>query len=273
MGWSNDQLNAIYVYNASTGALLLSVDQKGLYLANSADGSYFKVESRHSTIGVQDIIAVELQPPNSVIAGVTYSFAELVADENLLSAGHAIPELVISSPYSTGKMAALINLQGQSNTSAADDSVILLSAAFLLGKNGSQIGQGTLDSGANYATASFTGTEIAADYCAEAVGVMVTTRVYEGRWTGTMQSSVSGDKIGLRLYTGPTKNSLVGATQLFDYGQTTIGAANTAQPFFVDTEFVGVPGKFFILGARRASGTGTCILNIGQRKLSDISGT
>lgn len=271
--WSNDQLNQIFVYDATTGTLILRIDSTGLYYYNVANQSFFKVTGAPNDS--TNTVSAQFGPGVSSVASVSYAVPGLiVGGENVFSPTSVAGKMYLVSPrISHTNIGANINLISQSNLSAVDDSQIDLYAAFLFGKNGNQIGQGTVDSGANYATASYTGTEIVADYCSEAVGVMSTTRVYEGRWTGVLQSSVAGDKIGLRIYTNASKTSLTGAVQIIDYGSITIAAANTSQPFFVDTSIVGVPGKFLLLGARRISGTGTCQMLIGQRKLSDISGS
>lgn len=267
--WSNDQLNQIFVYDAATGTLILRVDSTGLYYYNVTNGSYFKVGV--DTQDTSNNVAIFVQPGNSAIPGVTWSAPGEIIGGEVINGAETSGEIVLLSPQIGTKVRGQINILGQDSSSVTDDSEIDLLAADLFGNQFNVIGQGTVDDGANYTTNNFSSTtEVAADWAGETYGTMVTSRFYEGRWTGTVQSSTAGDRVGLRLYTGPSKTSLAGSTLLFDYGQITIAAANTPQPFFVDTEFGGVPGQFLLLGARRASGSGTCFLNIGMRKIIDL---
>jgi hypothetical protein len=270
--WSNDQLNEIFVYDAQTGTLILRIDSTGFYYYNVSNGSYFSVG-----VGItNDSVASFWMPGASSIPGVTYEHAgEIIATEIVSVPGvTALPILNIFSPTTTGKLKSQISLAGQSNTSAVDDSQIEFIAALIISRNLNEIGQGTVDDGTvvSYTSANFTGTEIAADYVSERLGVFSTTRCYKMQWTGTVQSSTAGDRVGLRMYTGPNNNNLTGATQIFDYGQITIAAANIPQPFHVDAVFNGVPGKFGLLGARRVSGSGTCFLTINFRLCEDNTG-
>lgn len=272
--WSNDQLNAIFVYDSQTGTLILRIDSTGLYYYNVANGSFFKVAVSPFPVDGAAVAAF-FQPGASSVPGVVYATpGYVIAGEFSPSAGVVSPRLVLVSPGITGKADCEIDLIGQSNTSSTDNSTISFRSAYFTGTFGNEIGQGTVDAGteASYPSANFTGTEIAADYVSEGQGVFSTTRSYKMEWTGTVQSSVAGDRVGLRIYTGPNNNNLTGATQRFDYGQITIAAANTPQPFHVDAVFNGVPGKFGLLGARRVSGTGTCFLTINFRLCEDNVG-
>lgn len=272
--WSNEQLNEIFVYDAQTGTLILRIDSTGLYYYNVANGSFFKVAISPNP-DFDTAVAAYFQPGPSSVPGVVYTTpGYVIAGEYSPSAGVVSPQLALVSPSSTGKADCEIDLVGQSNTSPTDNSTIVFHAAFLAGYFGNQIGQGTLDEGTevSYTSANFTGTEIAADYVSERIGDFSTTRSYKMEWTGTVQSSTAGDRVGLRMYTGPNNNNLTGATQIFDYGQITIAAANIPQPFHVDAVFNGVPGKFGLLGARRASGSGTCFLTINFRLCEDNVG-
>lgn len=272
--WSNDQLNEIFVYDSQTGTLILRIDSTGLYYYNVANGSFFKVAvSPFPLDGAA--VAAYFQPGPSSVPGVVYDTpGYVIGGENSPSAGVVSPQIAVVSPRITGKTYSEVELIGQSNTSPTDDSTIIFRAAFLGGTFNNQIGQGTVDDGTvvSYTSANFTGTEIAADYVSERLGTFSTTRSYKMEWTGTVQSSTAGDRVGLRMYTGPNNNNLTGATQIFDYGQITIASANIPQPFHVDAVFNGVPGKFGLLGARRVSGTGTCFLTINFRLCEDNTG-
>lgn len=272
--WSNDQLNQILVYDPFTGTLILSVDDSGLYYLNVENGSYFKVTVSPFPVD-NGAIAVLLQPGASSVPGVVYATPGYIIGGEFIdpdTPGLVAPELVLTSPMITGKKHAVVELFGQTNLSATDDTSIGFEAMYLVGNEGSEMGHGTLDEGGGYDSNSFTTTEIAADYSNQAYGFMSTARRYHMRWTGTMQCTSAGARIGLRIYHGPNQNNLTGATLIEDCGETTIAAANVAQPFHVETTFNGVTDPYILLGARRTSGTGTCFLTTTCRKDEDVVG-
>ena len=272
--WSNDQQNTLFLYDASTGKLYLRIDSTGLYYMNLANGSYFQVQVSPFTIDA-GAVEIVLQPGTSSVPGVVYDRSAAIIGGELISlntAGKVWPELVMISPAMVGKGHSVIEMVGQSNTSATDDSSIQFGAAFVFGNSGNEMSQGSYDEGGGYTSANFTSTEIAADYInVSEGGLMVSSRRYEGRWHGTAQSTVAGDRIGLRIYSGPNTTSLTGATLLCDYGQVTVPAANVGAPFGVNWGYNGLvaPNTNLILGARRASGTGTCSVTINYRRAED----
>lgn len=274
--WSNDQLNSIFIYDAQTGQLIMRVDENGIYYYNVANGSYFAVGTGIGSSLPNQVAALWYPGPSS-LPGVTFEFPAEVVSAELVSGGQSFPVMVLSSPNVTGKTWAQIDLAGTPSGTSGDASQIGFNAAFLFGKFENQIGQGTSDEGgggtAGYTSANFTTTEIAADYTDERYGTYSTTRRYYMQWSGTVQSSTAGDRIGLRMYTGPNKSNLTGATQIRDYGQITIAAANIPQPFHVAAPFNGIPGQFGLLGARRVSGSGTCFLTFNYRLCQDTIGS
>lgn len=273
--WSNDQLNQILVYDVDGTTVILRVDSDGLYYYNVANGSFFKVAISPFPVD-HGAVAIFLNPGESSIPGVVYGASAFIIGGELELPGEpgtVAPELFLESPKITGKAAAQFILLGETNTSAGvDDSEIDLGAAFIFGLNSNEIGGGTLDEGGGYSSNNFTTTEIAADYSSASYGIMVTTRRYHMQWSGTVQSSAAGDRVGLRLYHGPNQTSLTGATQMVDFGQITIAAANIPQPFHVIWTFNGVTDPFILLGARRVTGSGTCFLTTTCRKDEDVVG-
>ena len=267
--WSNDQLNSIIVYSPTTGHVILQVDQTGLYFTNTDDGGYFKVVTGNPDDN--NGVSVELQPPDSAVAGVTYTSPGAIygAETATGNPGEVQGITTILSPSLNGGQSSAIFLD--STTNLGQPTEIQFLADGLFGPQINEIGQGNVDEGGtpSYTSNNFTGTEIAADYISEIYGTFSGSRRYEGRWSGTVQSSTSGDTVGLRLYTGPNKTSLTGATQISDYGRITCPSSNQPVPFFVSAGFNGIPGKFLLLGARRTSGSGTCFVTINYRRCED----
>lgn len=282
MGWSNDTLNALYVYSATTGALILSVDETGFeFIADGNDatidefgiglakdpfdGSYVQIAT------FTDGTVIFLQPQFSTIPGATYTIpASLLADENVITPGtQAQGYLALRAPSINGKTRGEIIITGESNTSGFLPE-IQLNAQSLYGINKNMIGGGTVDTYPGlFGPSNFTTTRVIFDYCRpNAVGVMVTTRAYEVEFnfslisTGTATSNIAN----LQIYAANSATSLTGATLLYDAG----GFDGRFSQMSLNWTFNGLPGKYIVLTGQRTSGTGTFTAFGNYRKLQDV---
>lgn len=160
--WSNDQLNSLYIYSATTGNLILVVNSNGLGIYSSATGallmgvtgagmvlnapnrqyrmdasaftvsavpdtgSYIKLTTAPTFGGVEFI-----QPENSAIVGNAFVPASIFADA-IETLTDSRPHLELISPVidqTPDLHAAQLLLHGQALLSAADDSFIECAAS------------------------------------------------------------------------------------------------------------------------------------------------
>lgn len=279
MGWSNDTLNALYVYSATTGALILSVDETGFeFIADGNDatidefgiglakdpfdGSYVQIAT------FTDGTVVFLQPQFSSIPGATYTIpASLLADENVITPGtQAQGYLALRSPSINGKTRGEIIITGESNTSGFLPE-IQLNAQSLYGINKNMIGAGTVDTYPGLFSVNFTGTRTIFDYCRpNGVGVMSASRAYEVEFNFSTLSTVTTNSVSLQIYAATSSTSLTGATLLYDAGT----FAGTFTQFSLKWTFDGLPGKYIVLTGQRTAGTGTFTGFGNYRKLQDV---
>jgi hypothetical protein len=279
--WSNDQLNSLFIYNPLTGDLLLSIDATGIYFTAPIAGAGLKIAATPDTGGYA-IIGINLagggeillHPPNSAVAGVTYSSSGfVVASELVNSPTNVQGYTTISSPVITGKSQCFLALVGGSNTSPPEDSYAAWSAmSQMVGPNNNQMGFGCVYRTNTTSSFNFTATtDTITDVLVETNGVMSAARVYEAEFMGQVKSGTAGDQVGFRLYAANSATSLTGAVLLRDWGVVKIDTATVGQPVYLRELFAGVPGKFLILACRRTSGAGTCNWAGGSRSINDFS--
>ncbi len=154
--WSNDQLNALFIYDAN-GNLILTVTENGIqYIAPArqfdlytggfrvsaipSDGSYTEVTTNPALGGVYF-----LQPVNSAVVGATFFPAFITVDETLLSATDTQPLLKLASPTVNGQASAQLVINGESSA-GTDNSNIELNADQLY-SGGRAIGTGWYNGG------------------------------------------------------------------------------------------------------------------------------
>ena len=160
--WSNDQLNSLYIYSATTGNLILVVNDNGLGIYDASTGALkmgvtgagmvlnapsrkFQMDSSAFTVSaVPDLGAyiklttsptfggvIFLQPENSSVVGNLFVPASIFADA-IEAAGDSRPHLKLISPVidsSPDLHSAQVVLHGQALLSAADDSYVELDAS------------------------------------------------------------------------------------------------------------------------------------------------
>lgn len=279
--WSNDQLNSLYIYSATDGSLILSVDSAGFeYVGDGTDvvidsdglgvarspfdGSYVQIST------FSDGTFLYLQPQFSSIPGATYTIpAIVVADENVLTPGtQAQGYVILESPSINGQSRGNIVVTGTSNTGAFKPE-IQLNANQIYGINKNIIGGGTVDTYPGLFSTNFTGTRTIIDYCRpNAVGVMTTDRAYEVEFNFGIQSTGTGTSnlADLAIYAANSSTSLTGATLLYDYGT----FDGTFKQMTMKWTFNGLPNKYIVLTGQRTSGTGTFTLFGNYRKLQDV---
>lgn len=156
--WSNDQLNALYIYNANTGALIMQVTADGLqyitasrmFTFNTAglfiqplplDGSYLDLTTQANFGGL-----AFLQPSDSLVAGAVFTSAILYSSrqEALVAPTHTRPFLVLQSPAVNGLHTGQVICRGQDSASSTDDSYVELIGDQLY-TNGSAVGMGWIN--------------------------------------------------------------------------------------------------------------------------------
>lgn len=289
--WSNDQLNELYIYDPVTGQLILSITNTGFYYVvgeatylidaqglkarlTADNGAYASLIPRTAYNGAR----LELRPGNYPPAATTWPYAGFAsAGYDVVTGPNYAPFTVLSSPGLSDNsfVPAQLTLFGQA-TGGVSRSLAYLYAEEFVGVYQQQIGLGNLI--VVPATASFsynfTSTTDVVAYSLNAVYFgtgFKTNRAYEGEFAGTLRSSTAGDRIGLRLYRGPTFGSLVGATLVADYGQVSAAVAAVDQPFgSIKANFNGVTTDgYFMLAVRRASGAGNCNVTIRHARLAD----
>jgi hypothetical protein len=279
MGWSNDTLNSLYVYSATTGALILSVDETGFeFIADGNDatidefgiglakdpfdGSYVQIAT------FTDGTVIFLQPQFSTIPGATYTIpASLLADENVITPGtQAQGYLALRSPSINGKTRGEIIITGESNTSGFLPE-IQLNAQSLYGVNKNMIGAGTVDTYPGLFNTNFTTVRTIFDFCRpNAVGVMSASRAYEVEFNFSMSATVTSSVANLQIYAANSSSSLTGATLLYDAGN----FGGTFVQYSLKWTFDGVPGKYIVISGLRTTGTGTFTGFANYRKLQDV---
>ena len=285
MGWSNDQLNEIEIYDPLTQELILSVDENGFrYVVGSKeyvidatsmlgrvlpdDGSYAAIVP----LTAFGTTRFELSPADH--DGTPWALAGFVScAQTEDSPGVWRPRTTVSSPAPVDDITTTAQISMYGEDTAGGESFLQMFADQLLGQKAAQISQGTLDS---YTGTTFLNFTAATDAAVDALLAtwfgtgMISTRIYEAAFSGTVTSSIVNDRIGLRLYKN-SANNLTGATQIADFGQIRVDVASVAQPFRVDAEFTGdASNPYIILAARRASGTGTCNVTTIYRRLADL---
>lgn len=279
MGWTNDQLNNLYIYKSSDGTLLLSVDEKGFLF--DGEGQFVTIDEFGLTISrdpddgssiqiasFDDGSTLFLEPQFSVVPGAVFTVpGTVVADENVITPGvQTQGYVVIRSPSVNDNDRGELIITGDSNTGGFQ-SEMQLNCHQLYGYNRNIIGNGTVDTYPGLFTTNFTTTQTIFDYCRpNGAGVMTTDRSYEIEYNFSFSSTNTGDSIGLRIYSAVSATSLTGAVLIYDAG--TFNASFTQMS--LKYTFNGLPGRYIVLAGRRSSGTGTCTGFGNYRKLQDV---
>ena len=286
MGWSNDQLNEIKIYDPLTGDLILSIDSNGFiyqvgdkYYSITNDGIKGRVEPDTGSyiallpVDILEGVRLELQaPPRD---GVTPwgQVGRVFADIDDLGGGEAVPWTAISSPAeTTSNETAQIQLYGTASDGSLQPEIYFF-ASFLAGKFLQQMSQGICDTYLGTSSTNVTSEAIVDSLDGSWFGTgMESTRVYRADFAGTVSSTVAGNRIRLRIYRCPNFNSLVGATLIAECGEVTIATASVAEPFNVSSEHIGVSAdQYVVLTGQRTTGAGTCNVTTRLRTLTDIS--
>ncbi len=285
MGWSNDQLNSIYIYDPLTQDLILSIDSNGFiyrvgdkYYEITTEGIKGRLEPDTGSyiallpVDVLDGVRLVLQaPPRD---GVTpwAQTGRVFADIDDLGGGEAIPWTAVSSPGDSITEVSQIQLYGSASDGSFDPEIYFF-APYMTGSYLQQMSLGLCDT--YLGTSS---TNVAAETIVDGLdgswfgNGMVADRVYRGDFAGTVSSTVAGNRIRLRTYRCPNFNSLVGATMIAECGEVTISTANIPQPINISSELIGVVAdQYIVLTGQRTAGAGTCNVTTTLRTLKDIS--
>lgn len=286
--WSNDQLNELYIYDPVTGALILSITNAGFYYVvgeatylidaqglkarlTADNGSYAALLPRNAYNGTR----LDLQPADYP-PGTAWAFPGYIDAGYITRTGPTYqPSLTIASPAALAADVAEVEVYGRT-TDGLIRPAVLFECERMIGRQGGDMGLGTLDAWETSPTASLNFTSatdvIAFNSYAFFFGNVGFRdyRAYEVTFSGTVQSNAATNRIGLRIYRGPTFNSLVGATLVGDYGQITIANTSVPQPFSITAMFNGVASdQYAYLAVRRTSGAGTCNIVTMSARLSD----
>lgn len=244
-------INRQYDVNSTTGFLARPLPADGAYtqmgvINGSSLGGYIAFNSTNPTVN-----------GNSLDPGLVFGSNDLT-----FSPTDDHPFLLLKSPIITGKAAARINLFGQTNGSATDNTYVdVLANQFRV--NGNDMGYGCMvfdtTSGATAASSATTDTIVQT----ASTPNLSPNRKYRVVFSGTVGGTVANDRIGFRVYRG--------ATLLADFGQVTLAAASVSQPYTFTYGLIGATGQDVTLQARRVAGTGTWTVGYKYVELTDIT--